>query len=145
MTTRIEEFLCYVLDCGTVDISILNNINDDLEEILESLRINGTKITLEAVVSEVFHRGIDALNEKIEDRIRDCEYGLETCEDAELEEFLTEQIELLNKLDVYEDIDYYFNYLDTSIYFVKNSEIYLRYLEEAISDIEDVMGFEIMS
>ena len=53
-----------------------------------------------------------------------------------------EQIDELECCDPEEDVEWFCNCLDTSIWFRDNEEIYRKYLEDEISDIEENMGFE---
>lgn len=51
-------------------------------------------------------------------------------------------IDELECCDPEEDVEWFCNCLDTSIWFKDNEEIYRKYLEDEISDIEENMGFE---
>lgn len=77
----------------------------------------------------------------------DKENGKRDMEEAEDEgnteeyERLEEKLEALESLDTGEDIDWFCNCLDTSIWFAENEDIYREYLADEISDVEDNMGF----
>ena len=55
---------------------------------------------------------------------------------------LQDEIDELESLNPEEDMDWFCNCLDTSCWFSNNEEIYRKYIPEAISNIEDNMGFE---
>ena len=137
----VESLLCSILDCGYSDLSILNDVGHDLREIVDYLHDMGVHPTLNAITDEIFRKGVDAFKYKIKDRIHDLEHRLESCENNEIEE-LRGQIDTLQYLDPDEDIEWHCNYLDTSISFSDNEEIYRKHLANEISEIEDDMGFK---
>lgn len=125
-----NSVLMAVLECGTDDLSILDDIGYDLGDIVEELIAGGIRPTLNAITGEVFRRGVEELTQRINDRL--CEP-----EDGDNDEVKAE----LRILNPKKDINWFCNCLDTHVYFVKNEEIYREYLPEAIKDIEDNMGF----
>lgn len=125
-----NSVLMAVLECGTDDLSILDDIGYDLGDIVEGLIAGGIRPTLNAITGEVFRRGVEELTQRINDRL--CEP-----EDGDNDEAKAE-LQILNPK---KDINWFCNCLDTHVYFVKNEEIYREYLPEAIKDIEDNMGF----
>ena len=138
----LDEICCAFLECGYLDLQILDDVGYSIGEIIDDLREEGINPTLNAITDEIFHKGVEDLKEKIDDRIRDLEYGLESCDDDEREDMVQQQEALLS-LDPDEDIEWFCNCLDTSIYYVNNREIYEKYLEADITDIECDMGFDI--
>ncbi len=139
----LDEICCAFLECGYLDLQILDDVGYSIGEIIDDLRDEDIKPTLNAITDEIFRRGVEDLKEKIDDRVRDLEYGLESCEDDEREE-MKQQKEALESLDPDEDIEWYCNCLDTSIYYVNNREVYEKQLEADIMDIECDMGFDIL-
>lgn len=128
--TNQEAILCGLLDCGTADLPMLEDINYDIEDIVQELSQDGC-LSLNNIFESVFRRGISDLQGAISDKKQDFE-GEGNKEDAEK----------LSCLDPERDVEYYCNCLDTHIYFKDNEETYREYLGEEISDIEDRMGFE---
>lgn len=53
------------------------------------------------------------------------------------------ELENLKQLKPFEDIESFHNYLDTSIYFINNSEIYNQYCEQELKTFTENTGFEI--
>lgn len=141
--TGAESLLCSLLDCGTLDLTILDDVGYDLGEIAEELQDEGIKPTLNAITGEIFRKGQEELLEKLEEKIDELESERdEYDEDSDEYEELQEQIDELECCDPERDIDWFCNCLDTSIWFFQNEEIYRKYLEDEISEIEDNMGFE---
>lgn len=141
--TGAESLLCSLLECGTCDLSILDNVGYDLGEIAEDLQNSGIKPTLNAITEEIFRKGQRELKEALDDKISELESEMDDCEeDSEEYDDLQEQIDELECCDPEEDVSWFCNCLDTSVYFVNNEEIYRKYLEDEISDIEENMGFE---
>lgn len=155
-----DSILTYLLDCGTVDLDMLEDIGYDMDEIIEELQENDN-LSLHSIFETVFRRAGEELAEAFEEQkeeIRSCiEYELKTereeciesgeMTEEELEE-TEEHISLINDLklltddtlDPENDITYYLNCLDTHVY-LENLDFYQRYMENTIDDIEDKMGF----
>lgn len=141
--TGAESLLCSLLECGTCDLSILDDVGYDLGEIAEDLQSRDIKPTLNAITEEIFRNGQRELKIELDDKISELENERDDCEeDSEEYENLQEQIDELECCDPEEDVSWFCNCLDTSVYFVNNEEIYRKYLEDEISDIEENMGFE---
>ena len=88
--SALDGLLFVLLDCGSLDISILDDVGYDLGDIAVELQEEGVKVTLNNITDAIFRKGQD----------------------------------------------------ETSIWFKDNEEIYRKYLEDEISDIEENMGFE---
>ncbi len=141
--TGTESLLCCLLDCGTLDLGILDDVGYDIGEIAEDLQDNGIKPTLNAITGEIFYKGQQALIEKLEEKIGELESERDDYdEDSEEYETLQEQIDELECCDPERDIEWFCNCLDTSIWFSDNEEIYRKYLADEIKEVENDMGFE---
>lgn len=127
-----------VLECGTDDLRMLDDIWYDLGEIVDSMIDRGIKPTLNAIMGEVFCKGMEELEQLINDRICELE-AVENERDLDADE--ESEMEVLRSLTPRRDISWYCNCLDTSIRFCENEEIYREYLSEEISKVEDSMGF----
>ena len=122
--------LMAVLECGTSDLCMLDDIRYDLGEIVESLLSEGIKPTLNSILGEVFRKGTEEMAQFISDRL--CEPHEDDSE---------ETMAALRSLDPERDIRWYCNCLDTYVYFEQNEEIYRQYLEYEISIVEENMGY----
>lgn len=137
-----EDLLCVFLECGSLDLSILEDVGYDLGEIVEELQFEGIKPTLNAITDMIFLKGQREIAEKLEELIALMEEELEDAEeDSEEYEDLENALSELEDLNPEEDIDWFCNCLDTSIWFSDNEEIYRKYLEDVIEDVENDMGF----
>ena len=58
-----------ILDCGISDLCILDGIDYDLEEIIDEMISDGKTPTLNAIVGEVFRKGVEELALLISDRL----------------------------------------------------------------------------
>lgn len=141
-----EDLLMALLECGSMDLSIIEDVGYDLGEIAEELKSEGLKISLNAITDMIFLKGQSELMEAVEDAIHDMEDQQTDLGDSEEDEEeydrLQEEIDELESLEPDEDVAWYCNCIDTSIWFSNNEEIYRKYLADAIGDIEDNMGFE---
>lgn len=135
-----DLLLMAILECGTLDLSVLNGIEYDFYEIVKDLNANGIKLTLNNITNEIFLMGLSDIHKALDEEIKYCEQMVES--EIDTEKYRKELVELLT-LEPDEDIEWYCNCLDTSIWYNKNADIYEKYLGKQISDIEDNMGFEI--
>lgn len=65
MLTTQECILTCLLNCGTADLSMLDDINYDLDDILDELVGSGC-LSLNAIFEQVFIRGISELTDVVE-------------------------------------------------------------------------------
>lgn len=141
-----EDILMVLLECGSLDLGILDDVGYDLGDIVEELITDGIKPTLNAITDEIFRRGQCELVEAVEDAIKEREDQQADTDDTEEGEAeydrLQEEIDELECLNPEEDMEWFCSCLDTSCWFSDNEEIYRKYIPEAISGIEDNMGFE---
>lgn len=135
-----------ILDCGSLDLNILDDVEYDFYDIVERLRMEGIPVTLDSIVTEIFLQGISDINNALSETIEETEIDLVNAKidkDEALINELEDKLENLKELEPDRDIEWYFNYLDTHIYFVNNNEIYRDYLSEVIDSVENNMGFSI--
>lgn len=138
-----ETWLSTILDCGYCDISILDDVGYDIEEIINNLKCSND-LSLNSITREIFRKGIYELKEALKNKILEVRKEMECYEiNSKEHEELVYELEQLSLCDPDEDICWYCNCMDTSIYFVNNGEIYREYLENEISSIENNMGFKI--
>lgn len=130
--------LMAVLECGTSDLCMLDDIGYDLGEMVEEMIAGGIKPTLNTILGDVFRRGVEELEQLINDRI--CELEA-VCNERDPDEDEESTLATLRSLTPWSDISWHCNCLDTGIYFCENEEIYREYLPEEISRVEDNMGF----
>lgn len=141
-----EDILMVLLECGSLGLQILEGVGYDLGDIVEELSADGIKPTLNAITDEIFRRGQCELVAAVEDAIqerKDQQAETDDTKEGETEyDRLQDEIDELESLNPEEDMDWFCNCLDTSCWFSNNEEIYRKYIPEAISNIEDNMGFE---
>ena len=132
-----------LLECGSLDLGILEDVQYDLGEIVEELQEECIKPTLNNIAGEIFRRGQYELVEAVKDAIKvRMDQQNDICKGEEEYNRLQEEINKLESLDPEEDMDWFCNCLDTPCWFSNNEEIYRKYISEAISNIEKNMGFE---
>ena len=131
-----------------MDLQILDDVGYDIGEIAEELQMEGLKPTLNAITDAIFTKGQQELVEAVDEAIQNRKQEQEDLdEEVDGEEFkqeydrLQEEIDELESLNPEEDMEWFCNCLDTSCWFRDNEDIYMKYLADAIKDIEDNMGF----
>lgn len=151
MLTTQECVMTKILDCGTADLSLLNDINYDLDDIIDSLMENNC-LSLNGIFQEVFIKGAEELQEEFKNQKEDIKaeilYKIEENETENLTE-TEEHKELISDLALLEsgdlqpenDLEFYFNYQDTHV-FMKHIDFYRRYMENTVDDIEYKMGWD---
>lgn len=76
MLTTQECILTCLLNCGTADLSMLDDINYDLDDILEELMENGC-LSLNNLFESVFRKGISELTDVVESNKEEIKTDLE--------------------------------------------------------------------
>lgn len=143
-----ELLLCALLDCGSLDLRIINDCEYDVSEVLEVVdEFCFEKIDLGAIavaIVEIAKREIsNAIDEKLENFKEELKELLEESEEnqnsAEIENYHS-MITDLESLNPHEDFELYFNYLDTHVSCVKNATIYKDLLAIEIDTISGTSG-----
>ena len=138
------SLLCNFLDCGYLDLYILDDTDEDfLMEAIENLKFNGLSPTLNMITDEMFNMVKGEIIAALEVRID--ELGSDEANGYAGEYELTE-LEKIKTLNPEEDIEWFCNCLDTSIYFICSDEkeaIYREYFGDLIDELESKMGFDI--
>ena len=137
--TGTQSLLCEMLSCGTLDLELLDRVGYDWDEVLEQLDWpDGEGFNFNRLMRAIVDVGIIHIKQAVEDRI--CE--LEAVEnERELDEDEAEEMESLRRLDPDQDIEGFFNCLDTHVWFRQNGPVYRRYLSSALDSFEDNVGF----
>ena len=137
--TGTQSLLCEMLSCGTLDLELLDRVGYDWDEVLEQLDWpDGEGLNFNRLMRAIVDVGIIHIKQAVEDRI--CE--LEAVEnERELDEDEAEEMESLRRLDSDQDIEGFFNCLDTHVWCRQNGSIYRRYLSSALDSFEDNVGF----
>ena len=153
--TKQEEILTNLLDCGTDDLKLLEDIKYDLYDISEYLKEYGS-FNINSIFREVFKEGARDLNYEFIERkyeireqiLEEMQAAKEEYPDYDLEkdedyQELVNDLDLLDneKLNPIEDLDYYLNYLDTHVY-MKHIDFYRKYMPDVVDTIETNMGWD---
>ena len=154
-----DEILQTIFGGGTLDWEMLEKCEYDFEDIYKNMKMfcssyedfDFNSILLGAIDLYKYH-----IQDKIDEKITETESDLKELENYEemyngniAYEYinkiidLRKQLEDLQKLYATDDIEYFTNYLDTSI-FILNNEIralYKKYLKEEIKAENELIGF----
>lgn len=149
--------ICSMLNCGSLDLEMLDKCNYDYDDIkynFDEMKVKN--IDLNTLLSSCLNLYINHIQEKIDEKITETESDLKGLEDYEdmyggniAYEYVVEmkrlrkQLEELQSLYAYDDIEYNTNYLDTNIYIVDDEirAIYQKYLEQEIENENEQLGF----
>ena len=149
MVSSREDFLMNLLNCGVLDLKLIDGVGYDWCDILSEEMIYGIagrsgngSCAINFVMAEVVAFGIDQIETAISDRI--CE--LEAIpNERELDEDEEAELAALRTLNPDEDISAYYNCIDTHVCMERNGNLYKQYLSEAIAGFEEGTGLEIES
>ena len=158
--TAQEAVLIKILNCGTADLSLLDDIDYDLDDIIDDCIVNDD-LSLHGIFRGVFYKAASALQaafDEKKDEIRDdildaleqektdfvlsgemTEEELE--EDAEHKELIY-HLQLIESgaLNPEDDMDYFLNYCDTHVS-MKHIAFYRRWMKTDVDNIESDMGW----
>lgn len=147
MVSSREDFLMNLLNCGVLDLKLIDDVGYDWCDILDGEMLgemlsdgSRQRETLNYIMRRVVEFGIDQLTTAVADRI--CE--LEAIpNERELDVDEEEELEALHTLNPEEDIESYHNFIDTHVWFENNADVYRTYLQGALDDFAEGTGFEI--
>lgn len=137
MMTNRENLMCAILECGTLDLGVLDDVGYDWYDVLDRLEGQGVGITevgFNGLMRTVVEMAVEDLEAAVEERVKELE------EQDKLEEDEQEALEQLRLLDPEDDVGGFFNFLDTHAYFEKNGDVYRNYLPEAVEEFEKNTG-----
>lgn len=137
--TRTENLLTSLFRCGTADLSLLDDVRYDWDDIFENLE--GAPINLNNIMYEVFQIGYADIQTAADDRIAELEAI--ALNERELDGDESAELDALRELNAAEDFDSYHNFLDTHVWCERHAEAYEVYLSDALSRFEENTGFEI--
>lgn len=139
MTNR-DYLLVVLLDCGTCDLGMIDDVGYDWRDILtyNIARLGRDFPTsLDTLLDYVVDYGIEMLSRAIDNRITDLKLQGGEAQRGELAALLS--------LRPDDDIGRCFNCLDTHIWFANNGDIYQKYLADGLYLFERGTGFDIES
>lgn len=171
MIEQSKLVMMHLLKCGSCDISMLDEIEYNLDDILDEL-MEDNRLSLENIVVEAVFKGVGELQELIDfikpDVIEDLQI-LEEClpketddadiitqkadaldenaiylsnkYDIEYSDQISEYIEAISNINPSDDVQFYFNFLCSNIYFENYGDIYRRFFDDQVSEIERKIGF----
>ena len=143
-----EEILMELLECGSLDLNMLDECEYNFYDILEECN----SFTEKPKFCDILYGAIciyqKNISNKIDERISELDDLMEELDDqglADTEEFAEyeEEQKALKELDPYEDITNFINYIDTSIGIPDENkkEIYSKYLSDIINEEDEQIGF----
>lgn len=142
-----DSLLCVLLNCGTSDFKVLDDVSEDLlEDAINTIRYRNGLINLPSLTDRIFERASLELNLAVKARAMEITNKLinNILSYAEEEKLNVELVEI-EELHPLTDLSWNCNYvLDTQIGFVKNAEIYKKYFKDDIAIIEGLIGHEIL-
>ena len=154
-----DDILMTMFGGGTLDWEMLDKCEYDFEDIYEDMKMfcssyedfDFNSILLGAIDLYKYH-----IQDKIDEKITETESDLKELEryidenngNVDIEyvddkKRLEQKLEDLQKLYATDDIEYFTNYLDTSIFIVDNEirALYKKYLKEEIKVENELIGF----
>lgn len=138
MVTSREDFLMQILQCGVLDLKLIDDVGYDFCDILE---LDSTfQFDINFVMARVFEYGFSRIEDAIYERK---EYLTDTRDTYGISEEQQKELDALNELAVIDDFQTYHNCIDTHVWCDRNKEIYKKYLSEALDDFAEGTGFEI--
>lgn len=147
MVSNREDFLMNLLNCGVLDLKLIDGVGYEWCDILDGETLgemlsdgSRQRETLNYIMRRVVEFGIDQITTAVDDRI--CEIEAIPNE-RELDADEEEELEALRTLNPEEDIESYHNFIDTHVWFENNADVYRTYLQEALDDFTEGTGFEI--
>lgn len=141
MISSREDFLMTFSGCGQLDLQLIDDVEYDWCDVLE--RVDFTCLgerKMSAIMHAVFDVGKDEINEAIRERI---DYLEDTKKTYGISEEQENELKDLKKLNPYNDLEEYHNYLDTHVTCVNHKSVYKKFLSEELADFAEGTGFAV--
>ncbi len=138
MISSREDLLMTLLNCGSLDLKLIDDVGYDWCDVLDQLDWPRGDVDFNLLMRGVVSCGIIELREAIEERIAELD-GIAQ-DTGELDDEEGDELDALRDLDPDEDISSYHNWLDTYVYFEAHGDVYRKYLAAAIDEFEDNTG-----
>ena len=136
-----KSILCELLDCGYLDLDILDDADEDyVLEAIEDCKANGIPVSLNTITDSMFLEAQTRINGEWDARLD--ELGSDKANGYADEDELKE-LEAIKELNPEDDIQWYCNCLDTGIYIVNDKyDVYKEYFGDLLEELENKTGFE---
>ncbi len=159
---QLEDLLSAVLECGYADLDNLNSCEYPYADLVREVKDNDMEIDINTLTQAMFSLALQDVQEYIDTKINDLEEFLDDYEeeghdledlqaeigtDEELSEDDLEELKILVDdcfLDIMEDAEGFYNYMDTSISIIDNEAYYTMYFPDALELFEDKTGFSLI-
>jgi hypothetical protein len=138
MITNRDYLLTTLLDCGTLDLKILDGVEYDWCDLVD--RREGVP-DINTLMYDVFQMGFDDIQTRVNDRI--CELEAVELNERDLDEDEEQEKAALSELNATEDFESFHNAIDTHVYCVNHWDTYTMYMKEALDEFRDNTGFTI--
>ena len=136
MLSQKDCILTHLLDCGSLDLQMLEDINYDLDEMLDDMIENGD-LSLNNLFALVFEKGKKDLKEAYNAYMADLESEFVQNPDDKV---LAGVVMEFSAFNIDDDFSYFTNCLDTHVS-LRYLGTYREYLPTEIEEIENNMGF----
>lgn len=130
MISSREDFLMTFIGCGQLDLQLIDDVEYDWCDVLE--RVDFTCLgerKMSAIMHAVFDVGKDEINEAIRERI---DYLEDTKKTYGISEEQENELKDLKKLNPYNDLEEYHNYLDTHVTCVNHKSVYKKFYRKSL-------------
>lgn len=146
-----------MLNCGSLDLEMLDKCNYNYDDIKYNFECISVKdLDFNTILASCLNLYLNHIQEKVDEKITELESEIKELERyidenngnvdikyVDDKERLYNELKELQSLYVYNDIEYFTNYLDTSIYIIDDEikAIYKKYLEQEIESENEEIGF----
>lgn len=129
-----DALLCTLLNCGSADLAMLDQVDLDWDIVLNEC---DRPVDFNGLMQAVILVGTGEIANAVIRRKKELRSALE---EGQLTEDEATELEDISTLNPYDDISSYHNWLDTHAYFEQREEIYRRYFSGELDTFEDLTG-----
>ena len=129
-----DALLCTLLNCGSADLAMLDQVDLDWDIVLNEC---DRPVDFNGLMQAVVLVGTGEIANAVIRRKKELRSALE---EGQLTEDEATELEDISTLNPYDDISSYHNWLDTYAYFEQREEIYRRYFSGELDTFEDLTG-----
>lgn len=163
-----DFYFAQILDCGTCDLSMLDDMEMDVSDIIDELKESGD-LSLSSIFSRAFADALEHFTDAVHEKVPDLQAQLEAYiafdddgekdlpdeladiaekggyaeradEDCTCSELAQDDLDALLSLTPESDFELYFNYLDTAISCMADNEVYSRFFADELEEFGNALG-----
>lgn len=153
-----DHLLCRLLGCGIFDLNMLSKMNIDIDGVLDYI-IDNLNIQTRISFTDILYSSIQITLIEVENMINDKKDEVIEYINTDIEELKCQSdnenyydkidelewvLETISNLNIFDDVNEYYNYIDTHVTLINNIEIYQKYFQEELDYFKNITNISLL-